>query len=66
MRSTATKRIGQILCERGYLTQSQLKQGLEKQKSEKKHRLLGQILVDLGYITQEQLSKAYLQSCGVR
>jgi len=54
------KSIGEILCEEGYLSQSRLKEALEKQKS-RKNWPLGQILLDLGYVTEEQLSRAYLQ-----
>ncbi len=54
------KRIGEILCENGSLSQSELKEALEEQKN-CNNRPLGQILIDSGYITDEQLSKAYLQ-----
>jgi len=53
------KRIGEILCENGSLSQSQLKKSLEEQYSYK-NRQLGQILIDMGYITAEQLSNALL------
>lgn len=51
-----TKLVGQILCEKGYITQAQLEQALKRQSEE--CRLLGEILVSLGYITQEQLKEA--------
>jgi mannitol/fructose-specific phosphotransferase system IIA component (Ntr-type) len=54
---TSRKQIGQILCENGYLKQSQLKQLLAEQKKGK-HRQLGQLLLERGYITTEQLDEA--------
>ena len=57
MNPTSRKQIGQILCENGYLKQSQLEQVLKEQKIGK-YRPLGQILLELGYITTEQLDEA--------
>lgn len=57
MNPTSRKRIGQILCENGYLKQSQLEQALTEQKKGER-RQLGQILLELGYITTEQLDEA--------
>ncbi len=47
------KSIGDILKERGLVTQEELKEGLENQKVS--GLPLGQILVNLGYITEEDL-----------
>ena len=58
MNPTSRKRIGQILCEKGYLKQSQLEQALKEQKIGK-YRPLGQILLECGYITTEQLDEAF-------
>lgn len=60
MASADKKRIGEILCEKGFLSTPQLEEGLEKQKHCYKNRPLGQILMDLGYITSEQLCDAVL------
>ncbi len=57
MNPTSKKRIGQILCEKGYLKQSQLEQALTEQKKGE-CRQLGQILLELGYIITEQLDGA--------
>ena len=46
-------RLGQVLCEKSYLDNSQLVQALAEQQVS--HRQLGEILLDLGYITQSQL-----------
>ena len=51
------KQIGEILCEKGYLTQSQLESALMEQ--EKYENLqIGRILLTLGYVTTEQLKEA--------
>ncbi len=57
MNPTSRKRIGQILCEKGYLKQSQLEQALTEQKKGER-RQLGQVLLGLGYITTEHLDEA--------
>jgi len=51
------KFIGEILCELGYLTQSQLEHAVVEQKKYE-HRKLGHILLELGYIKSAQLYKA--------
>ena len=56
MNPTSRKRIGQILCEKGYLKQSQLEQALTEQKKGECLQL-GQILLELGYITTEHLDE---------
>ena len=56
MNPTSKNRIGQILCEKGYITQEQLDQGLESQIEE--YQLLGELLVSLGDLTEEQLEEA--------
>lgn len=49
--------IGDILCEQGYLTPSQLEFAVAEQQKHK-HRKLGHILLELGYVTSVQLYKA--------
>jgi hypothetical protein len=62
MTLTKKKRLGEILCEEGFLNTSQLEEALEKQKRCCLYvgHPLGHILVALDYITLEQLSKALL------
>lgn len=60
MASMKKKRLGEILCEKGFLSAHQLEDGLKEQKHCSNHRLIGQILVSLGYVTFEQLCKALL------
>ena len=59
MTSANQKRIGEILCEEGFLSRPQLKDALEKQKK-CKNRPLGLVLIDLWHITGEQLCDALL------
>ena len=49
----AKKKIGDLLIEKGYLTQEQLNDGLQFQNFSGKR--LGEVLVDKGYISQDQL-----------
>ena len=49
------QRLGQILYDRGLISQKQLEEALEKTKEEKKR--LGEVLLDLGYINEESLKK---------
>ena len=58
-------RIGEILVEIGYLTESQLGRSLEKQKAEtnnqileRRRRKIGEILIESGTITEEGLHRA--------
>ena len=51
-----TKPLGQILCEKGYITQAQLEQACQQQVEE--HKLLGELLVSLGHITEKELKEA--------
>ena len=48
-------RLGQILYDRGLISQKQLEEALEKTKEEQKR--LGEVLLDLGYINEESLKK---------
>jgi len=56
-------RLGQVLCEKSYLDNSQLDQALGEQKVSR--RRLGEILLDLGYITQSQLTEALAVQVGI-
>jgi type IV pilus assembly protein PilB len=63
MKSQGKKKLGQLLCEKAYLDESQLEVALAEQKMVR--RRLGEILVDLGYITQAQLSEALAVQVGI-
>lgn len=58
------KRLGEILLEKGLITEEQLKIALQIQKSTK--RLLGDILIFLGFIDQGQLSSVLSSEFGVQ
>jgi hypothetical protein len=49
------QRLGQILYDRGLISQEQLEEALEKTKEEKKR--LGEVLLDLGYIHEDSLKE---------
>lgn len=57
-----TKRIGEILLERGLISHDQLDRGLARQKE--KGGLLGQILIELGFITEEEVALALTAQYG--
>jgi len=63
MNSQRKKKLGQLLCEKAYLDEAQLKFALAEQSVE--HRRLGQILLGLGYITQAQLNEALALQVGI-
>ena len=48
------KRIGDMLIEEGIITQEQLEDALEKNKTARKK--IGEMLVDLGYATEEAIA----------
>jgi len=48
-----TKKIGELLVERGVITQPQLEEALKVQRENKK--LLGETLIELGYATEEEV-----------
>ncbi|HUT31802.1 MAG TPA: ATPase, T2SS/T4P/T4SS family [Sedimentisphaerales bacterium] len=63
MKSQGKKRLGQLLCEKAYLEESQLELALAEQRVVR--RRLGEILVELGYISQAQLSEALALQVGI-
>jgi len=52
------KKVGEILCDIGSLTNEQLNKVLEIQQKEKKHRLLGEVLLDENFIDERDLERA--------
>ncbi len=50
-------RLGDLLIEKGYITQEQLESALEKQKELNFTKKLGEIFIDEGYISQKELLK---------
>ena len=56
-------RIGDLLVQKGYITDDQLSQALEEQR-EKKQRL-GEVLISLGFVTEEQFATVYCDQSGI-
>lgn len=52
------KKIGEILCDIGFLNDEKLTRALEIQRKEKRHRLLGEILLDENFIDGGDLERA--------
>jgi len=52
------KKVGEILCDIGSLTNEQLNEALKIQQREKKHRLLGEILVNKNFVDERDLERA--------
>ncbi len=57
-------RIGDLLVQKGYITDDQLSTALEEQR-EKKQRL-GEVLINLGYVTEEQFATVYCDQSGIQ
>ncbi len=57
------KLIGQILLEKGLITQGQLDEGLRVQKNTTEQ--IGRILTDLGYVTERDVLRAYAEQLGI-
>ncbi|MBO5342499.1 MAG: Flp pilus assembly complex ATPase component TadA [Lachnospiraceae bacterium] len=56
-------RIGDLLVQKGYITDDQLSTALDEQR-EKKQRL-GEVLIALGYVTEEQFATVYCDQSGI-
>ncbi|MBI3088401.1 MAG: hypothetical protein HYY91_05930 [Candidatus Omnitrophica bacterium] len=61
-RRIITKRIGDILLERGVITPKQLEGALQRQQE--RGGLLGQALIDLGHVTEEEVALALTAQYG--
>ncbi|MCA1933537.1 MAG: Flp pilus assembly complex ATPase component TadA [Calditerrivibrio sp.] len=57
-------RIGELLREKNYITESQLKVALNEQKTSGKR--LGEVLQDLGYVTETQMLQLVSEQLGVK
>ena len=61
-RRLITKRIGEVLLERGVITYKELEKGLAHQKEH--GGLMGQVLIHLGYVTEEEVALALTAQYG--
>ena len=60
------KKIGELLCEKSYLEESNLEIALAEQAEKtNEHRRLGEILIDFGYVSQAQLNEALALQVGI-
>jgi hypothetical protein len=60
---TAPRKIGEILVHRDMITEAQLEEALEAQKTD--GRSIGKILVSMGYLTTEDLARALSERLNV-
>ena len=58
-------RLGDVLIERGVITEQQLQQALAYQKDRGHKRLLGEVLIELGYVTDEGVMETLAETYGV-
>ena len=58
------KKLGQLLCEKSYLTDSRLESALSEQA--KRPGKLGDILLELGYLTRPQLLETLAAQTGIK
>ncbi len=63
--SLAPRRLGDVLIDRGYLTDESLRRALEAQKQDHRGRLLGEILVELELCTEDQIVECLAKEYGV-
>jgi len=63
--SLAPRRLGDLLVDRGYITQEDLLSALERQKQDGRNRLLGEILIDGEYCTEDQIVECLATEYGV-
>ena len=58
-------RIGDLLLERGMISEQQISQALEYQRQEQPNRLLGRIFLDLGFVTTDDLVATLADAAGI-
>ncbi|MCK4873657.1 MAG: Flp pilus assembly complex ATPase component TadA [Phycisphaerales bacterium] len=59
------RQLGEMLVERELISEDQLQQALEEQRSRSKRKLLGELLVELNLVTEEQIIETVAVSYGV-
>ena len=63
--AAAPPRVGDLLLDKGLVTQKQIDQALEYQRSTGKKALLGEVLVELKMVTEAQVMEAVAEGYGV-
>jgi len=64
-KTSARRRLGDILVEKGYLSPEQLEEALQHQRSSGRTRLLGEILLSLGHCSEEQIAECLAEEYGL-
>ncbi|MEM7683055.1 MAG: GspE/PulE family protein [Planctomycetota bacterium] len=59
------KRVGDLLLERGVVTQDQVNHALEYQRGAKVKKLLGEVLLEMGYVSQDQMLEVLADAAGL-
>ncbi len=58
-------RLGDLLLSSGVISQDQLNQALQKQRSSGHRKLLGETLLEMGFVTEEQVAETLAGSFGI-
>ncbi|MEM9296300.1 MAG: GspE/PulE family protein [Planctomycetota bacterium] len=59
------RRVGDLLLERGIVTQDQIDHALEYQRGASDKKLLGEVLLEMGYVEIEQMLEVLAESAGL-
>ncbi len=62
---TAQAPLGQLLVRRGVLSEAQLEQALEFQKTSEERKLIGEVLVQLGFVNQQMVLETLAEAYGI-
>ena len=60
-----TRQLGQILQEKGLVTDEQIQQALAHQREQGHSKLLGEVLIEQRYVTEEQVAEVLAEAYGV-
>ena len=63
--TSPTKQVGQILVEKGLLTERQIQHALDAQKESGHKKLLGETIVELGFCSEDQVVEALAEAYGM-
>jgi len=63
--TSSPRRLGDLLVEKGYLSEDKLESALERQREGGRNKLLGEILVDLEYCSDDQIVECLAAEYGV-
>ncbi len=62
---TAQAPLGQLLVRRGVLSEEQLKQALDFQKTSKERKLIGEVLVQFGFVNDQMVLETLAEAYGI-